>query len=144
MENNFVRFDKYMRFKKLNDNIVTKDLDISVGLLGKTRNKGKGLSKGLIEKILNFYQDLSVEWLLSGSGSMLNESEIETLFEMRSDTNGNFEVLKGNDDMMMKIIELLENQLQEKERIIQEKERMIEFLLSQNKSEIDTKKGIAS
>jgi len=45
---------------------------------------------------------------------------------------------------MMKIIESMEKQLQEKERIIQEKERMIEYLLDQNKSREEVKKGMAS
>lgn len=93
------------------------------------------------ELILSKCNDISPEWIMSGKGQMLKtESSVPEFKEEFK----NFEVLKGNDDMMKRIIELLENQLQEKERIIQEKERMIEFLLSQNKSEIDTKKGIAS
>lgn len=66
------RFDKYMSFKRLNDNKVTKDLGLSVGRLGKSRQKNRDISDNLIEKILKFYTDLSRTWLLTGEGEMLN------------------------------------------------------------------------
>lgn len=68
------RFDKYMSFRGLNDNRVTKDLSLSVGLLGKSRKQNRDLSDKVIEQILNFYTDLSRVWLLTGEGQMLTES----------------------------------------------------------------------
>lgn len=72
------RFDKYMSFKGLNDNQVTRDLHLSVGLLGKSRKDNRDLSDRVVEQILNFYTDLSRVWLLTGQGEMLvrDESEI--------------------------------------------------------------------
>lgn len=69
------RFDKYMKFKGLNDNRVTNELGLSVGLLGKSRKEGRDLSQSAIEKILNFYTDLNRIWLLTGEGEMLRSPQ---------------------------------------------------------------------
>ena len=62
------RFDKYMKYKGLNDNKVTIQLALSVGTLGKSRKSDRDLSDKVIEKILNFYTDLNRVWLLTGEG----------------------------------------------------------------------------
>ena len=71
------RFDKYMKYKGLNDNKVTVQLKLSVGTLGKSRKEGRDLSDKDIELILNFYNDLDRVWLLTGEGSMLKNSAHE-------------------------------------------------------------------
>lgn len=68
------RFDKYMKVKGLNDNRVTEDLSLSVGLIGKSRKEGRDLSRKVIDQILNFYTDIEKTYLLSGDGPMLKES----------------------------------------------------------------------
>lgn len=65
------RFDIYMEYKHLNDNKVTVQLGLSNGVIGKSRKDGRDLSYRVIEQILNFYTDLSREWLLYGEGDML-------------------------------------------------------------------------
>ena len=42
MERVIDRFDSYMKYKGINDNQVTKDLELSNGLLGKSRKKRQG------------------------------------------------------------------------------------------------------
>lgn len=71
------RFDEYMSYKDLNDNRVTNDLGLSIGLIGKSRKGNRDLSDKVIEQILNFYSDLSRVWLLTGEGSMLNNTNSE-------------------------------------------------------------------
>lgn len=71
------RFDIYLKHKGLNDNIVTNDLGISIGTIGKSRKEGRDLSNRVIELILNFYTDLSRRWLLTGEGEMLVDNTIE-------------------------------------------------------------------
>lgn len=66
------RFDIYMKKNGLNDNKVTIQLGLSVGVLGKSRKEGRDLSSKVIEQILNFYPDLNRVWLLTGEGEMLN------------------------------------------------------------------------
>ena len=65
------RFDKYMEIKGLNDNKVTIQLGLSVGVLGKSRKPDRDLSDKVIEQILKFYTDLNGVWLLTGEGEML-------------------------------------------------------------------------
>lgn len=64
-----------MAFKGLNDNKVTIECGLSVGLLGKARSGKSDLGEKAIEKILNIYQDLSHVWLLTGEGSMLKTTD---------------------------------------------------------------------
>jgi phage repressor protein C with HTH and peptisase S24 domain len=72
MENIIDRLDKYMEIKGLNDNRVTVDLGLTIGLIGKSRNSvKKGLHSDTIEKILQGYPDLNPVWLLMGRGEML-------------------------------------------------------------------------
>ena len=71
MERVIDRFDSYMKYKGLNDNQVTKDLGLSNGLLGKSRNKDRDMSRKIANSAINFYVDLSAAWLLTGEGSML-------------------------------------------------------------------------
>lgn len=68
------RFDEYMQLKGLNDNKVTVQLGLSVGLLGKARKDGADLGKQTIQKILNFYTDIEKAWLLAGSGPKFKET----------------------------------------------------------------------
>jgi hypothetical protein len=65
------RLDKYIEIKGINDNQITVNCGLSVGLLGKARLGKSDLGKKTIEKILNFYQDINKTWLLTGEGEML-------------------------------------------------------------------------
>ena len=66
------RLDKYMREKGINDNQVTVNAGLSIGLIGNARRGTHDLGKKAIDKILNYYQDLNRYWLLTGDGKMLN------------------------------------------------------------------------
>ena len=72
------RFDEYLKYSGLNDNKVTNQLGLSVGILGKSRKKGRDLSNRVVEKILKFYSDLNHVWLLTGEGEMLSGSNVQT------------------------------------------------------------------
>lgn len=71
MERKIERFDKYMKYKGLNDNKVTNSLGLSIGTLGKSRKENRDLSDRSVENILKFYTDLNRTWLLTGEGEML-------------------------------------------------------------------------
>lgn len=74
MERRIDRLEKYMIIKKLNDNQVTKDCGLSVGLLNQAKRGKSDLGSKTIDKILSKYQDLSRVWLLTGDGPMLTTS----------------------------------------------------------------------
>lgn len=112
------RFIKYMDFKGLNDNRVTVDCGLSVGLIGKARKGASDLGRNTIEKILRVYTDLNRDWLLTGKGNMLKEELVSTNSE---NTN------QQSDDMTVQ--ELLE--------AIKRRDRQMDEMLSQQGRLID-------
>lgn len=65
---------KYMEHKGLNDNQVTADCKLSVGLINKARRGKSDLGRNTVEKILKSYPDLNRDWLLTGEGEMLKSA----------------------------------------------------------------------
>lgn len=80
MRERFERFDKYMRYKKLNDNQVTIQCGLAQGLLAQARKGKSDLGSRTIDKILKEYQDLNKVWLLTGEGEMITMSPTMTSF----------------------------------------------------------------
>lgn len=78
MERKIERLEKYMKMKGLNDNQVTKECGLSVGLINQARKGKSDIGAKAAEKILNKYQDLSRVWFLTGEGDMLVTSQSET------------------------------------------------------------------
>ena len=107
-----------MDFKGLNDNRVTVDCGLSVGLIGKARKGASDLGRNTIEKILRVYTDLNRDWLLTGKGNMLKEELVSTNSE---NTN------QQSDDMTVQ--ELLE--------AIKRRDRQMDEMLSQQGRLID-------
>lgn len=70
------RLDEYMRYAGLNDNRITKEVGLQIGVINKARKRDSGLSADNIEKILYTYKDINARWLITGEGEMLqNQSE---------------------------------------------------------------------
>lgn len=65
------RLQYYMELNGINDNKLTVDAGLSVGLIGKAKKTGKAMTSANIEKILLAYPDLSADWLMTGKGRML-------------------------------------------------------------------------
>lgn len=79
---NFIeRLQYFMENKGINDNQMTVAAGLSVGLLGKLKKNGKGMSSVNIEKILSSYPELNAEWLLTGKGDMIKENNSIKLSE---------------------------------------------------------------
>lgn len=76
------RFLQYIEYKGVTENKATVDCDLSKGLLGQAKSGKSDLGNKTIEKVLNFYQDLSRVWLLTGEGEMLKS---ETTQNSRGD-----------------------------------------------------------
>ena len=69
------RLQYYMELNGINDNRLTIDAGLSVGLIGKAKKTGKAMTSANIEKILLAYPDLSADWLMTGTGPMLRNSD---------------------------------------------------------------------
>lgn len=67
------RLQYFMEHFGINDNQLTVDAGLSVGLIGKAKKTGKAMNSSNIEKILNAYPELNPEWLMLGSGEMIRE-----------------------------------------------------------------------
>ena len=88
------RLQLYMNHKGLNPNKLTVEAGLSVGLIGRAIKNNAGLNSDTIEKILLTYKDLSPEWFVSESGSMLktnyqNISNSGNGNNVNSNINGN-------------------------------------------------------
>ena len=81
------RFDKYMKYRNLNDNQVTVECKLSQGLLSQARTGKSDLGNSTINKILNIYQDLNRVWLLTGEGEMLNSAYSNNRVTMNGNEN---------------------------------------------------------
>ncbi len=77
MREKMFRFDKYMKYRDLNDNQVTVECKLSQGLLSQARTGKSDLGNSTINKILSIYQDLNRVWLLTGEGDMLKQPSKE-------------------------------------------------------------------
>ena len=74
--NSFIeRLQYYMQEKGINDNQMTVNAGLSVGLIGKAKGSNKGMNAANIEKILLAYPDLNPDWLLTGRGKMCKMQE---------------------------------------------------------------------
>lgn len=74
--NSFIeRLQYYMQEKGINDNQMTVNAGLSVGLIGKAKGSNKGMNATNIEKILLAYPDLNPDWLLTGRGKMCKMQE---------------------------------------------------------------------
>lgn len=97
MSNFIERLQFFMTKEGINDNQMTVAAGLSVGLLGKAKLAGKGMSSNNIEKILLAYPDLSPDWLLTGRGEMLKTNG--TLSNTPSlSQNGNASPIGGKDN----------------------------------------------
>ncbi len=74
MQRKIDRFSQYLKYKGITENKATVECGLSVGLIGQAKRGKCDLGDKAVEKIVKKYQDLSRIWLLTGEGSMLNES----------------------------------------------------------------------
>lgn len=114
MERVIDRFDSYMAYAGLNDNKVTVQLGLTIGLIGKSRKEGRDLSRSVIEKILDYYTDLDEAWLLTGKGNMLKDSREETPAPSQgSQDSAVVELLKEQNAELQAKIDLLNQEIGE-------------------------------
>ena len=76
MKERIKRFSQYMEYKGLNDNQVTTQCNLGVGVIGGAKAGKSDLGAKTIAKILEKYQDLNRVWLLTGEGEMLNTNNL--------------------------------------------------------------------
>lgn len=134
MERRIDRLEKYMIIKGLNDNQVTKECGLSVGLINQAKKGKSDLGGKAVEKILSKYQDLSRVWLLTGEGPMLTTSSDTSIVNgdhssqavgdgaMATNNEGVkecLEIIKQQQEMMKSQAETIKNQSDAITRLIE-------------------------
>ena len=69
--NTVLRFKAYLEKKGIPNGRAEKACCLSNGLIGNAIKAGSSFGSDKLEKILSVYSDLSAEWLLRGTGSMI-------------------------------------------------------------------------
>jgi|GEM_PF-2740784 hypothetical protein len=150
MERIIDRFDKYMKYRGLNDNQVTVQLNASVGCLGKSRGEKRELSRRMVKLILNFYVDIEESWLLTGQGEMLKEEfkgkSIEfsdngiELSKKRIEESGN-NIEKQDDSWYKDLIKSQQDVIASQQKAISDLTSMISSQKTENHVHPDTNAG---
>lgn len=100
------RLDRYMEYAGLNDNRVTVQSGITIGLINSARKRGKSMSGDNIGKILYAYKELNARWLLTGEGEMLateeNKPNHELIDELKRLKLNHDEMKKDRDEWFFK------------------------------------------
>ena len=66
---------------------ISKEIDVSNGYFAKTRAKQGNIGSDIIEKIVSYYTDINVEWLITGKGEMLKTKSEENLVKKNDQEN---------------------------------------------------------
>lgn len=101
------RLTEYMKWAGLNDNKVTVQAGLTIGLINSARKRGKSLSGDNIGKILYAYKDLNARWLLTGEGNMIEEEADST--SMNINVSKLLMMFNEKDQTCMKLLELNKN-----------------------------------
>lgn len=82
---------------------ISKEIDVSNGYFAKTRAKQGNIGSDIIEKIVSYYTDVNVEWLITGKGEMLKTKSEENVIKKNDNINDN------NFDNKPKVQKMLSN-----------------------------------
>ncbi len=109
-----------MKHRGLNDNKVTVQLGLTVGVIGKSRKEGRDLSDKVIEEILNYYTDINRIWLLTGEGNMLKEQSVSTNFENTNQQSENMTI--------QELLEAIKRRDQQMDEMLSQQGRLISII----------------
>lgn len=69
------RFYKYIDYKGYKPTSIEKEIGLSSGYLSVQKKRKADMGETIVNKINDYCIDLDIEWLLTGKGSMLKESD---------------------------------------------------------------------
>jgi len=73
------RFFEFIDLKGLKPTPLEKELGLSNGYLGKMLKRQSSIGSDIIEKIVVFFPDLNVNWLIIGKGEMLKTEQLKKI-----------------------------------------------------------------
>ena len=66
---------------------ISKEINVSNGYFAKTKAKNGSVGSEIIEKIVSYYPDLNIEWLITGNGEILKSKSKKNVLEKNEDIN---------------------------------------------------------
>lgn len=107
------RFKEYLDAKGIANARAEKDCGFSNGLIGNALKTKTSVGSDKLEKILSVYSDLSAEWLLRGTGSMIKgegkaielEQKIASMSVGRPNKDAAYDIVIGMIDVIGKTYE---------------------------------------
>ena len=118
------RIYQLIDYKKDSVYKISKEIGVSNGYFSKTKAKNGSVGGDIIEKIVNYYTDVNVEWLITGEGPMLKQ-------EQKSQTN-------TPDDKYLKLLEEHNKTLKEQLKDKEEKEALYKEKIQELQQRIQT------
>lgn len=102
------RFKEYMTYKRLTNYKAEIECGLSNGLIKNALKEGSSLGSDKLEKILSVYPDLSAEWLLRGTGSMIRgEGKLCELETKIAEMSGSKERQERAYDILLNMFETM-------------------------------------
>jgi len=84
-ENIMGRIKQYLDFKGISNRQLELSTGMSNGSFSSQLKKNKTIGVDRLENILNTYDDINPEWLLTGKGSMLRQTKVSKTSNINSD-----------------------------------------------------------
>lgn len=69
------RFYMYLAEKSLKPTAIEKEIGLSNGYLSAQKKRNADIGEGVILKIIDYFRDINLIWLLTGEGLMINDSK---------------------------------------------------------------------
>lgn len=70
------RLYEYFSKKNLKPTAVEKEIGISNGYLSSQKKRSADMGEGILNKIIDYFQDINPIWLITGNGPMLKDDNI--------------------------------------------------------------------
>ncbi len=114
------RLKQYIDSKDISISLFEKSIGMSNASFGKSLKNGGTIGCDKLEKILNTYPDININWLIFGEGSMLKEATSTPIYNGVQE-NSSLYIVKDNDLVKYTLEEIknLEHQLELKKQILE-------------------------
>lgn len=82
------RLYQYLELKSIKPTVFEKEVGLSNGYLGTQRKRNADIGEAVFVKIINYCRDLSLVWLITGEGQMLQStSSVSNIAHIAGGTN---------------------------------------------------------
>lgn len=132
------RFFHYLESKNLRHTPVEKELGLSNGYLGKMKSRKASIGSDIIEKIVSFFPDLNINWLVTGKGDMLNDEKSGSDTNAKPHTKHSFTSPRNIPAESLHVrIAVLEAENKNLQKMIEDKQALYQQIIENKQVELD-------